>query len=153
MNQANMYGWKIMVDTNILFSFLRSPNSKIAKIIRYILRNHYLLLSDYIVNELKEKVNEKMPDKKDILDSFLKHMNIEILHQNADISEYADVVLRDIKDLPILATALKNEADALLTGDYDFLHMKGKNDFPVMILSVDEFIWIFGEYGLNQYLR
>ena len=153
MSQSTMYGWKIMVDTNIIFSFLRSEDSKIAAIIRYILRNHHLLLTDYIIDELKEKVREKMPEKEDVLMTFLNHLNIEILPHGFEVDEFADLYLRDIKDVPILATAIKNEADALLTGDHDFLHMKGKSKLPVMILSVDEFIWIFGEAGLNQYLK
>ena len=152
MNPTTMRGWKIVVDTNVIFSLIHTQSPTIKAIILYILDEHHLLLPSYVIKELKEKVAEKMPGNADALDAFLDNPYIDILPDEADISEIADVVLRDAKDLPVLYAAIQNEADALLTGDYDFLHMKGKNELPVMILSIDEFVWIFGEAGLNKYL-
>ena len=111
-----------------------------------------MLLATYIVEELQEKVAEKMPEKLIELDAFLHQPNIQILDVEADWREEADILLRDTDDLPILAFAIQKDADALVTGDHDFLHVKDKEALPFAILSVKDFVRIFGYAGLNRYM-
>ena len=55
MSRTTMYGWKIMVDTNVIFSFIHSKSKKITAIIQYILDYHHLLMPAYVVRELNER--------------------------------------------------------------------------------------------------
>ena len=151
MKPTGMQGWDIVVDTNIIFSFLMTGNPTISAVLRYIIKEHHLLLSSYIVEELQEKIAEKLPEKLLDLQAFLEQPNLRILESSGDWTKDADIFLRDTNDRPILALAMK-EADALVTGDHDFLHMKGKEKLPFAILSVEDFVRIFGYAGLNRYL-
>ena len=56
MKPTGMQGWNIVVDTNIIFSFLMTRNPTISSMLRYIIKEHHLLLSTYIVEELQEKI-------------------------------------------------------------------------------------------------
>lgn len=57
---------RIMLDTNILISMLLFPNEQFKKILDYITRNHKLVLSSFIIDELFAVVIRKFP-KKDML--------------------------------------------------------------------------------------
>ena len=151
MKPTGMQGWSIVVDTNIIFSFLMTGSPTISAVLRYIIKEHHLLLSTYIVEELQEKIAEKLPEKLLDLQAFLLQPGIKIVKSD-DWADGADIFLRDADDQPILALALQQGVDALVTGDHDFLHMKGKKNLPFAILSVEEFVRIFGYAGLNRYL-
>ena len=50
-----------MLDTNILISVLLFPSERMNRMMDYIFKNHELVLSSYVVEELKDVVNRKFP--------------------------------------------------------------------------------------------
>lgn len=52
---------RIMLDTNVLISALLFPGTKMDAMMNYIFTNHQLVLSSYVVDELKNVVRRKFP--------------------------------------------------------------------------------------------
>ena len=73
-----------------------------------------------MVEELKRVVTERFLEKYGCIDEFLRNLPYELAFtpDNIDASKYPNI--RDKKDLPVLATAIDEDVDILLTGDKDF---------------------------------
>ena len=71
---------RIMLDTNILISMLLFPNEQFRKILDYITRNHKLVLSSFIIDELTAVVARKFPKKIYVVDSFLSDLSYELVY-------------------------------------------------------------------------
>lgn len=80
---------------------------------------HQLVLSSYIVEELKDVVSRKFPDKVGVVDTLLAKMNYEYVY-TPDILDETLFEIRDVKDYPVLYTAVLEDVDILVTGDNDF---------------------------------
>lgn len=81
--------------------------------------NHQLVLSSYIVEELKDVVKRKFSNKVRVVDTLLAKMNYEYVY-TPDIMDDALFEIRDVKDYPVLYTAILEDVDILVTGDSDF---------------------------------
>jgi putative PIN family toxin of toxin-antitoxin system len=110
---------RILVDTNIIISAGLFPNSLVAKIFEHIMTNHDMILCKYTLEELEIVCNRKFPDRKDSLNKFMGEIVYELVDINEiDYTKYFSI--RDKNDLPILVSAIKSNADILITGDKDF---------------------------------
>ena len=111
---------RIMLDTNILISLIFFPNEQMNKLKRLICNKHSIILCSYIIEELQCVVERKFKSKAIALDNFLENLSFEFVYTPKffDVKEYPQI--RDIKDLPILVTAINEDVDILLTGDADF---------------------------------
>ena len=85
---------RVFVDTNVVISAMLFPNGKVAKVFSHLLEKHTLIISSYTKDECKEVFEKKYPK------------------------------IRDIKDLPVLVSAILSDSDILLTGDKDFEDIK-----------------------------
>ena len=54
---------RIMLDTNVLISALLFPGAKMNAMMNCIFTQHELVLSSYVVNELKSVIKRKFPHK------------------------------------------------------------------------------------------
>ena len=54
---------RIMLDTNILVSALLFPSERMNRMMEYISSAHSLVLSSFVIDELKDVVAEKFPTK------------------------------------------------------------------------------------------
>jgi len=109
-----------MIDTNVLISMIFFPNEQMNKLKRTICNSHSIVLCSYIVEELQIVVSRKFKSKSVALDFFFENLSYEFVYTSKyfNVNNYPQV--RDIKDLPILATAILEDVDILLTGDKDF---------------------------------
>jgi putative PIN family toxin of toxin-antitoxin system len=112
-----------MIDTNILISLLVFSSKKMNQMMEHIFKRHQLVLSSYIVEELKDVVKRKFPDKIRIVDTLLTKMEYEYIY-TPDILDETLFEIRDLKDYPILYTAILDNVDVLVTGDGDFNDVK-----------------------------
>lgn len=108
-----------MVDTNVLISLLVFSSKKMNQMMECIFMEHQLVLSSYIVEELKDVVRRKFPNKVAIVDTLLAKMNYEYVY-TPDILDETLFEIRDVKDYPVLYTAILEDVDILVTGDSDF---------------------------------
>jgi putative PIN family toxin of toxin-antitoxin system len=114
---------KIFIDTNIFISAILFPNSKSSLAFTKALMYPFEpITSDYVIEELISKFNEKfdthIKDLEDFLSVFIS--NITIIKTPA-LKLSKEAFIRDTKDMPILRAAIKANADYILTGDKDFL--------------------------------
>ena len=108
---------RIMLDTNVLISALLFPGTKMDAMMNYIFTNHQLVLSS--VDELKNVVRRKFPGKEMIINKLLMMMSFEYVYTPGSM-ESGLFNIRDIKDYPVLYTAIIEDVDILVTGDKDF---------------------------------
>ena len=110
---------RIMIDTNELISALLFPGAKMDAMMEYIFTNHQLVLSSYVVDELKSVVRRKFSGKEVAINKLLMMMSFEYVYTPGTIvSGLFDI--RDVKDYPVLYTAIIEDVDILVTGDKDF---------------------------------
>ena len=88
-----------MIDTNILISLLVFSSKKMNQMMEHIFKRHQLVLSSYIVEELKDVVKRKFPDKIRIVDTLLTKMEYEYIY-TPDILDETLFEIRDLKDYP-----------------------------------------------------
>lgn len=108
-----------MVDTNVLISLLVFSSMKMNRMMECIFTEHQLVLSSYIVEELKDVVRRKFSGKVGVVDTLLAKMNYEYVY-TPDMLDETLFEIRDVKDYPVLYTAILEDVDILVTGDSDF---------------------------------
>lgn len=108
-----------MVDTNVLISLLVFSSKKMNQMMECIFTEHQLVLSSYIVEELRDVVRRKFAGKAGVVDTLLGEMNYEYVY-TPNILDEALFEIRDVKDYPVLYTAILEDVDILVTGDNDF---------------------------------
>jgi len=111
---------KIIVDSNIIISAALFPHSKTAFVFSHILVSHEVIICSYSIEECRNVFIRKFPDRANLLSEFLENLVFTQFKtpNKINVAEYPK--LRDAADLPILVSAIKCDADILLTGDKDF---------------------------------
>lgn len=123
---------RVLVDTNVLISFLLSPGEggAIRAIFRALLNNRFtLLLPEQLLNELIASIRDKPRLAKRISTEQLNRFTAlltESAEQVAEIETTIPAVTRDPDDDYVLAYALVGGADFLVTGDKDLLVLNGQ---------------------------
>ena len=115
---------RAFVDTNIVISAMLFPNGKVAKVFSHLLEKHTVIISSYIKEECKEVFQKKFPLKKEQLNIFFDGISFEEFKTPEKIDEKRYPKIRDIKDLPVLVSAILSDSDILITGDKDFEDIK-----------------------------
>ena len=109
---------RIMIDTNVLVSAVLFPDSRLGMSIKPISDSHSVILSTTIIDELHDVFNRKFPDKLQVLEKFLQELSFEMVYAPTIFDGVPQV--RDCKDTPVLASAILEDVDILITGDKDF---------------------------------
>lgn len=68
---------RVMLDTNIIISYILFNNERMNLFFNYLLKHDTWVISNIIIDELKEVFDKKFPNKKDVLKTFLE--NIEAI--------------------------------------------------------------------------
>lgn len=108
---------RILVDTNVLFSALLFPHSKPAQALLRVADCHEMVLCDRNITELRSILERKAPKFLPDAEVLLAEMSYELI----PAIDYAEKLMRDAKDQPILNAAIVSDIDVILTGDKDFL--------------------------------
>lgn len=117
---------RIYLDTNVVISAMLFPKGKAALVFEHVIKKHTAIISDYTISECKEVFEKKFPGKMEILNSFFDNLEYENFKTPDKINERKYPKIRDIKDLPVLVSAILSDADVLITGDKDFDDVKIK---------------------------
>lgn len=115
---------KVFVDTNVIISAMLFPSGKVARVFSHLLEKHTVVISSYTKEECKEVFEKKFPEKLKQLEVFFDGINFEEFTTPNKIDENKYPKIRDVKDLPVLASAILSDSDILLTGDKDFEDLK-----------------------------
>lgn len=122
---------RVMIDTNVLLSSFLFPSPTMNAFINLAIDKHNIVLSSYIVCELKTVTAKKFPAKLYLVDQFIEELPFELIEVNNDMISNTSLFVRDPKDLPILVAAVESRVDCLVTGDKDLL--ESKISIPVII--------------------
>jgi putative PIN family toxin of toxin-antitoxin system len=108
-----------MIDTNVLVSALLFPGEKMNTLIYKVTTEHQLVLSSYIVEELMSVTRRKFPNKVRTVDTLLSQLPYELVYTPKE-PKLGLFEIRDIKDYPVLYSAVTEGVDILITGNGDF---------------------------------
>lgn len=111
---------RIMIDTNILISAILFRSESLSRLIEKVAEEYTLVLSTYVVDELKAVVERKFPTKVKAIEKFLTALSYELEYSPEDYDGDALFEIRDEKDYMVLYTAIIADVDILITGDKDF---------------------------------
>ena len=132
---------RVMIDTNIFISAALFPNGRASQaLMKALLPPFQPVTCDYVVDELHRKFQEKFPERITELEAFLYSAMdvIDVVKTPREVME-EELLIRDVKDRPILRAALSSNADFFLTGDKDFLESSVEDP---RIISVADFLSI-----------
>ena len=107
---------RVFLDTNVLAG-AAAARGLCADVLRELFASHELIISDYVIEELKRVLANKFGAPQDIIAEY-----IWLLHQDSVVLREADppsVRLEDESDIPILGAAIEAKADVLVTGDLE----------------------------------
>ncbi len=148
----------VVLDSNVIVSSLLSSHGAPSRIIDLWRDYRFdILLSNYILTEVKHTLNDKQLIHKYHI-SPIKQARLlsQLIHSGKMIQlDFTyDLVVRDPKDNPIIQIALTGHATYLVTGDQDLLVLANhKSIKPLQILTPHDFLHelmssdeIFDEY-------
>ena len=110
---------RIMLDTNILISHTVFHSASMEKMIAYISDYHRIVLASYVIDEFHSVIFRKFPDKIAQIEKLLSCIQYEYVYTPLNFDK-KDLYIRDVKDYPVLYSAVTENIDILITGDKDF---------------------------------
>ncbi|THF73137.1 putative toxin-antitoxin system toxin component, PIN family [Cohnella fermenti] len=143
MSDKENKGLRVFIDTNILISAVLSETSLSAKLLRYVIEEHELVICSYTLTEASKVIERKFPQRLSLWDKFLTSLEFELTYTPSDLSLVHAPPIRDKADLPILISAIVAQPDFLVTGDYDF-HTPDIREY-FTILTPADFLRSFGQ--------
>ena len=111
---------RVMIDTNVLLSALLFPGPTMNTMMKKVTSEHTLVLSSYVVDELLDVIKRKFPTKIETVDTLLSQLPYELVYTPLQ-PKPGLFDIRDVKDYPILYTAIVDDVDVFITGDDDLL--------------------------------
>jgi putative PIN family toxin of toxin-antitoxin system len=119
---------RVVLDTNILISALITPRGTPAKVLQSWRAGHFdLVTSPHLLLELREALSRPHLKDRYRLSPTDTRDFITLLTSAAFLvttREVASALLRDPDDLAVLACALAGDAEYIVTGDLDLLHLR-----------------------------
>lgn len=101
-----------------------------AELLEDVLLHHELVISEFIVEELRRKLIEKFDFPKreaDQVASFLRRAGVVVIPAALPPS-----LCRDPTDVPVLGTAIAGECSLLVSVDRDLLDMQTVREIPIV---------------------
>ncbi len=132
---------RVMIDTNVLLSSFLFPSPTMNAFINLVLDQHRIVLSTYIIDELKAVMAKKFPAKHHLVSHFVEELPYELFDINTDYDHTLYPFVRDPKDLPVLVAAIESKVDVLITGDKDLLEIDISKP---AIMEVVKFVKYYG---------
>jgi putative PIN family toxin of toxin-antitoxin system len=114
---------RVFLDTNVLASAF-GTRGLCSDVLRLILAEHELLTGEIVIDELRAVLSRKfgVPTKTvDDIESFLRGYHVEPRPR-----ELPNLKLADRSDVVVVSSAIKAEAEILVTGDQEILELREK---------------------------
>ena len=127
---------KVLFDTNVLVSAFLG-NSHSYEVIEDAVQEHEVYYTVFVLTEFKDVFHEKFHFSQLLINEFVSF--IQGFFQEGESSPLVEKICRDVDDDQILADALLNVIDVIITGDKDLLTMKSYQG--IKIISPREY-WV-----------
>ena len=124
---------KAIIDSNVLISALVFDNNELKVILELIDRKCELIISDHIREEVVRVLLAKFPKYSKLFIEFIQVSGIEVIGKKK-YSEFIDkyTVVRDKHDRHILACAVEEKCDVIISGDQDLLVLKEIQNIKIL---------------------
>ncbi len=109
---------KVVLDTNVLISAFIS-HGVCNELLEYCALNHEIILSEFILGELEEKLTGKFGFSKREINSVIRILKSRCTIVQTEVLPFP--VSRDPDDDNIIAAAIAGLCDCIVTGDKDLL--------------------------------
>lgn len=120
---------KVLLDTNVLIAGFITKGV-CSDLLEHCLRRHEIILSEFILDEFKEKLVKKFKFSEQDADSAIRLMRVRAsFFEPAPLSQPA---CRDADDDIVVATAVTGGADCIVTGNKDLLDLKEYQGIPIL---------------------
>jgi putative PIN family toxin of toxin-antitoxin system len=107
--------------------------------------NHQIVMCSYVLDELREVIEEKFPAKLAAFDIFLTSIPFEYFYSSSILPDSLDFEIRDRDDASVLYSAILSGADILITGDKDFSDIATDRLERPEIMTPAQFIKLYME--------
>ncbi len=123
---------RVVIDTNVLLSFLIKRDSVPGAVAAHVIKQHRLLLSAPVLRELDDKCKKQKFRPYFRLDEGLEF--VELLERVGEyvVIQRSTAACRDAKDNMFLELALSSGADLLVSGDKDLSDLKRIEGIPIL---------------------
>jgi len=121
---------KVVTDTNVLYAAFVSKEGTCARLLELLLSSGSLVLSQFILDELRRHLLAKKRLGAARVDRQLEFLASSSLRVTP--AEVPAEVCRDADDLPVLGTLVAANADCLVTGDRDLLDLGQFRGHPIL---------------------
>ena len=128
---------KVVLDTNVLISAFIS-HGVCNELLEYCALNHEIILSEFILGELEEKLTGKFGFSKHEINSVIRILKSRCTIVQTEVLPFP--VSRDPDDDNIIAAAIAGLCDCIVTGDKDLLVLNQVSG--IQIIPPNRF-WIF----------
>ena len=125
---------KVVLDTNVIVAAF-ATRGLCAELFEVCLIKCKIVLSEYILSEVAEKLVTKIHLPQSIVEEILQFLKEHAQIVKPEMIE--SFILKDKKDIPIIGTALSGNAQFLITGDKELLSLREYRN--IEILSPREF--------------
>lgn len=125
---------KIVLDSNILINAF-ATRGLCADLFRDLVASHEVAISDYILEEVHEKLIGKFHMSQVVVNG-IRDLLMQYVVSHGELP-VIQTSIRDPDDVPIVAFATAIAADLLITGDRDLLDVA--SDLPIDVLLPREF--------------
>ncbi len=116
---------RLLIDTNILISAALFPDSVPARAYAKAVTPQYeTVVCDYSLDEMRRVFNRKFPHRLGDFELFASYLTLAVEIISTPTWEERveeENAIRDVNDRPIFRAAVGANADAIITGDKDFL--------------------------------
>ena len=115
---------RVMLDTNVLISAILFRSDSLSQLIIKVAEDYTLVLSTYVIEELKSVVKKKFPKNIKSVERFLTALSFDLEYSPESHDGVPLFEIRDKNDYLVLYTAILADVDILITGDKDFMDIE-----------------------------
>ena len=126
----------VFLDANVLFTAAYNPEGLCRALFRLAAAGRCrILVSAFVVDEVRRNLGLKAPDKAAVLEPLLKDVSCVPEPAPSRAQQVRSAPL-DEKDAPVLAAAISSGSDLFVTGDRrQFSHFFGQEVFGVRVVT------------------
>jgi putative PIN family toxin of toxin-antitoxin system len=120
---------RVVLDTNVIVAAF-ATKGLCSDIFEICLLDHSIIISEYILLEVKEKLIDKIHLTQSSVNDIVSY-----LRNQAEVvmpEELHESVCRDKDDINIIGTALSGDARFIITGDEDLLSLKKYKNIEIL---------------------
>lgn len=123
---------RVVIDTNVLLSFLSKRDSVPGAVVAHVIKQHRLLLSAPVLQELSDKCGRQKFRPYFSLEEGLEFVALLEKVGEQVVIRRSTTACRDDKDNTFLELALSGGADLVVSGDKDLSDLKETEGIPIL---------------------